>query len=163
MEMKWNRLDEGSIDEPIMDYLERIFEEEYEKGNSMKVCVGTDSQKYGGTWKFATVIALLMRDKHGAGKGAKVIFSKYSNKDTMSINERMVREVAKSVEVAYEIYPLVDLYDFQFEVHADINPDPKWKSNRALSEAIGLILGMGFDYKVKPHAYAAMACADRLC
>jgi len=81
----------------------------------------------------------------------------------MEINERMVREVAKSVEVAYEIFDLVDLYDFNLEIHADINPDPKWKSNKALSEAVGYILGMGYDFKIKPDAWASSQAADKLC
>ncbi len=43
----------------------------------------------------------------------------------------------------------------------DINPDIKWESNRALSEAIGYILGMGYGFKVKPNAWAATKSADK--
>jgi predicted RNase H-related nuclease YkuK (DUF458 family) len=162
-EMNWSRLSKGPIKEPLMDYLERIFEEEMENDRKIRVAVGTDSQKHGGVWKFATVILLMMESDEGVSHGAKVIYSKYSTRDIISINERMVREVAKSVEVAYEIYDLVDLYDFPLEIHADINPDPKWKSNKALSEAVGLILGMGYDFKIKPDAWASSKAADKLC
>jgi len=159
----WQRLNEGPIKVPILEYLEKIFEEQTDLGNKIKVCVGTDSQQHGKTWKFATVILLIVEDSAGVGKGGKIIYSQYKTKDKMEINERMVREVAKSVEVAYEIFDLVDLYDFNLEIHADINPDPKWKSNKALSEAVGYILGMGYDFKIKPDAWASSKAADKLC
>ena len=161
--MEWNRLNKGSIKEPIIDYLEKMFDDQLESGDTYKVCVGTDSQQYGKTWKFATVILLINTGKDGVGKGARVIYSKYKTQDIMSINQRMVREVSNSVNVAYEIQPLVDLYEYKMEIHADINPDPKWKSNKAVSEAVGLILGMGYDFKIKPSSWAATSAADRLC
>ena len=79
------------------------------------------------------------------------------------VNERMVYEVGKSVEVAYEIAPLLDLYDIKMEIHADINPDPKHESNTALQQAVGYILGMGYEFKVKPDAWAASNAADKKC
>jgi hypothetical protein len=42
--MKWKRKDQV-INEPILDYLEKIFIEEMDKGHMLKVSVGTDSQK----------------------------------------------------------------------------------------------------------------------
>jgi len=161
--MEWFRLNKGKINVPIHEYLEELFDEQVKEGNKFKVCVGTDSQQYGKMWKFATVILLVIEGKDGIGKGAKIIYSNFKTQDIMSINQRMVREVSKSVEVAYDIFHLVDLYDFKLEIHADINPDPKWKSNKALSEAVGYILGMGYDFKVKPDASAASTAADKLC
>ena len=49
----------------------------------------------------------------------------------------------------------------EMEVHADINTDPQLKSNDALKEAMGYILGMGFAFKAKPEAYASSCCADK--
>jgi predicted RNase H-related nuclease YkuK (DUF458 family) len=48
------------------------------------------------------------------------------------------------------------------EVHADINTNPVFKSNEALREAMGYILGMGFAFKAKPEAYASSSCANRI-
>jgi len=75
----------------------------------------------------------------------------------------MMKEVSKTIEVACEISPLLDLYDIKLEIHADINPDVKFDSNKALSEAVGYMLGMGYDFKVKPDAWAASKGADKLC
>lgn len=170
--MKWKRNDKV-IEEPIVDYLEKIFEAELTKGRILKVSVGTDSQKAGKfTYKFATVILITTTEDLGGGvvvgRGGMVIASTYYHdfKQANSkelVNERMVFEVGKSVEVAYEIAPLLDLYDIKMEIHADINPDPKHDSNKALQQAVGYILGMGYDFKIKPDAWAASTAADKKC
>jgi hypothetical protein len=66
------------------------------------------------------------------------------------------------VEVAYSLCDLFDKYDVEMEVHADINTDPNFKSNVALREAMGYILGMGFVFKAKPDAFASSTCADKV-
>ncbi len=80
----------------------------------------------------------------------------------MTLKERMILEVSKSVEVAYELCELLDKYKVELEVHADINTDPNFQSNSALKEAMGYILGMGFVFKAKPHAFASSSCADKV-
>jgi predicted RNase H-related nuclease YkuK (DUF458 family) len=168
--MKWKRNDKV-IEEPIVDYLEKLFEEELGKGRNLKVSVGTDSQKAGKSYKFATVILITTTEDLGGGvivgRGGMIVASTYFHefKQTSKelVNERMVFEVGKSVEVAYEIAPLLDLYDIKMEIHADINPDPKHESNKALQQAVGYILGMGYEFKVKPDAWAASNAADKKC
>ena len=93
--------------------------------------------------------------------GAQYFNTKFK-KTKDAVKERMMYEVSKSIEVAYEISPLLDEYDIPLEIHADINPDIKWESNRALTEAVGYILGMGYDFKVKPDAWASSNGADRM-
>lgn len=168
--MKWKRNDKV-IEEPIVDYLEKLLQEELEKGRNLKVSVGTDSQKAGKSYKFATVILITTTEDLGGGvtvgRGGMIIASTYFHdfKQTSKelVNERMVFEVGKSIEVAYEIAPLLDLYDIKMEIHADINPDPKHESNKALQQAVGYILGMGYEFKVKPDAWAASNAADKKC
>ena len=80
----------------------------------------------------------------------------------MSLRERMIAEVGKSVQVAYSICDLLDKYDIGLEVHADINTDPHFESNVALKDAMGYILGMGFVFKAKPDAFASSSCADKM-
>jgi predicted RNase H-related nuclease YkuK (DUF458 family) len=78
------------------------------------------------------------------------------------IKERMLLEVSKSIEVAYDLCDLFIKYHVEMEVHADINTDPHFKSNDALKEAMGYILGMGFAFKAKPEAFASSCCADKV-
>ena len=79
----------------------------------------------------------------------------------IGIKERMLKEVTMSVEVAYAICNILEAYNVELEVHADINTDPKFQSNVALKDAMGYILGMGFVFKAKPDAFASSYCADR--
>lgn len=72
----------------------------------------------------------------------------------------MLNEVNKSVEIAYAICSILETYDVEMEVHADINTDPDFKSNVALKDAMGYILGMGYVFKAKPFAFASSNCAD---
>ena len=89
----------------------------------------------------------------------------------MTIKQRMLTEVSKSIEVAYALCNLFTLYGVDMEVHADINTNPNFKSNDALKEAMGYILGMpawmtqsnrGFAFKAKPHAFASSNCANKV-
>lgn len=168
--MKWKRKDKV-IEEPINDYLEKIFIEESDKNHILNVCVGTDSQKTGKSYKFATVILISVSEDLGGGvivgRGGKVIYKTFSHEfNTVAkklVNERMMFEVSKSIETAYEISDILGLYDIHLEIHADINPDEKHESNKALQQAVGYILGMGYDFKIKPNAPASSNCADKLC
>jgi predicted RNase H-related nuclease YkuK (DUF458 family) len=174
--MRWKRISKGYIEEPLLDYLSKIFDEEMGNGYDLTVCVGTDSKRSGGGYKFATAIIIKVsenigKDKFGRainqGKGGIVIGSTYFDtslkRGKEGVKERMMREVSKTIEVAYEISPLLDLYNIKLEVHADVNPDVKWESNKALNEAVGYMLGMGYDFKVKPNAWASSSAADKLC
>jgi predicted RNase H-related nuclease YkuK (DUF458 family) len=80
----------------------------------------------------------------------------------MPVKERMLKEVACSIDVAYSLYQLFIAFNVHLEVHADINTNPNFKSNTALKEAMGYIMGMGFAFKAKPHAFASSDCADRM-
>ena len=80
----------------------------------------------------------------------------------IKIKERMITEVAKSIEIAYQLCDLLEKYQLGLEVHADINTDPNFKSNTALKEAMGYFLSMGFIFKAKPDAFASSYCADKV-
>ena len=106
--------------------------------------------------EFATVIVFL-REHNG---GFMYIHNDKTTQ-TFHLKERMLAEVAKSIEIAYELCDLFIQYNVEMEVHADINTNPQFKSNDALKEAMGYILGMGFAFKAKPEAFASSCCADK--
>ena len=169
-EMKWKRMTKGPIDKPLFDYLEDIFKKGIKDGLILKVAVGTDSQRSKRGYKFATVIIVSTSEDLGGGvvvgRGGMVIGSTYFSdkykKTKEAVRERMMYEVSQSIAVAYNISPLLDKYSIPLEIHADINPDVKWESNKALTDAVGYILGMGYDFKVKPEAWASSNGADRM-
>ena len=155
--MNWRRLNGQKIELPIKDAVEQTIVREREMGHSLKVCIGTDSQVRGKVIEFATVIVFL-REK----KGGFMFIHNSKTMIEMGLRERMISEVGKSVEVAYDLCDLLDKHNVALEVHADINTDPHFQSNTALKEAMGYILGMGFVFKAKPDAFASSSCADKV-
>lgn len=155
--MTWKKFNGEVIHLPILEEVEKAILRETEKGYHLKVCIGTDSQVKGPITDFATVIVLL-REQHG---GFMYIHQEKTHQK-MTIKERMLIEVQKSIETAYAVCDLLDLYDVDLEVHADINTNPMFKSNKALNEAMGYILSMGFIFKAKPEAFASSTCADKM-
>lgn len=155
--MNWKKFSGEVIHIPILEEVENAIIRESDNGYKLKVCIGTDSQVKGAHTDFATVIVLL-REHHG---GFMYIHQEKTIQQ-MSIKERMLIEVQKSIETAYSICDLLDLYNVDLEVHADINTNPMFKSNKALNEAMGYILSMGFIFKAKPEAFASSTCADKM-
>ena len=155
--MLWRKFNGDPIESSILEAVENAIKRESDKGFHLKVCIGTDSQVKGSETEFATVIVFLRE-----GHGGFMFIHNEKTKQAYSIKERMLVEVAKSIEIAYELCPLFNRYDVDMEVHADINTNPHFKSNDALKEAMGYILGMGFAFKAKPEAFASSSCANKV-
>jgi len=155
--MLWRTFSGETLKIPVKTAVENTIVRETNAGWKLKVCIGTDSQVRAGETEFATVIVFL-REKHG---GFMYICNERTTQQ-YSVKERMLVEVAKSIEIAYELCDLFNKYDVDMEVHADINTNPQFKSNEALREAMGYILGMGFAFKAKPDAFASSCCADKV-
>ena len=155
--MRWRKFNGETIDLPIYTSVENTIKRETAAGFKLKVCIGTDSQVKGQETEFATVIVFLRE-----GHGGFMFIHNERTRQQYTIKERMLVEVAKSIEIAYELCNLFTLYNVDMEVHADINTNPNFKSNDALREAMGYILGMGFAFKAKPEAFASSSCANKV-
>ena len=147
------------------EYLKSYVEEEVqgailrekELGHTLKVCIGTDSQVKGSETEFATAIVFIRK-----GNGGFMFLNNEITREKMSIKQRMMTEVSKSIEVAYHLSNVFTSHNVDMEIHADINTSPLYKSNDALKEAIGYITGMGFSFKAKPEAFASSCCANKV-
>ena len=155
--MLWRKFNGEVLNVPIYHAVEQAIRRESAAGFKLKVCIGTDSQVKGQETEYATVIVFLRE-----GHGGFMFIHNERTKQQVSIKERMLLEVAKSIEIAYELCNLFNKYGVDMEVHADINTNPTFKSNPALREAMGYILGMGFAFKAKPEAFASSCCADKV-
>jgi predicted RNase H-related nuclease YkuK (DUF458 family) len=155
--MQWRKFNGDPIELPIKDAVEQAIKRETAKGYHLKVCIGTDSQVKGMETEFATVIVFLRE-----GHGGFMFIHNDKTRQQYTIKERMLTEVARSIEIAYQLCDLFTIYDVDMEVHADINTNPHFKSNDALKEAMGYILGMGFAFKAKPEAFASSSCANKV-
>ncbi len=157
MEQQWRKLNGQSIRQPIADEIREVILREKAEGHQLKVCIGTDSQVKGKITEFATVIVFIRK-----GKGVFMYILPEVSRQKMSIKQRMLLEVAKSIDTAYQLCRIFTLYNVDMEAHADINTNPNFKSNDALKEAMGYIMGMGFAFRAKPHAFASSSCANKV-
>lgn len=157
LQQKWRKLDGTRITRSIEDEIRAVLVREREMGHELKVCIGTDSQVKGKETEWATVIVFIRK-----GKGGFMYIHNEVTQKKISIKERMLLEVAKSIDTAYSLCRLFTIYNVDMEVHADINTNPGFKSNDALKEAMGYIMGMGFVFKAKPHAFASSSCANKV-
>ena len=155
--MVWRKFSGETLKSSIKNAVEETIIRESNAGYKLKVCIGTDSQVRGADTEFATVIVFL-REK----RGGFMFISNDRTQQVFTIKERMLVEVAKSIEIAFELCDLFNKYNVDMEVHADINTNPQFKSNEALREAMGYILGMGYAFKAKPDAFASSCCADKM-
>ena len=154
---QWRKLNGEKIHRSIEDEVRAAVVREKEAGNELKVCIGTDSQVKNKITDFATVIVFIRK-----GKGGFMYIHNDSTHRKMSIKERMLLEVSRSIDVAYDLCRIFTLYNVDMEIHADINTNPNFKSNDALKEAMGYIMGMGFAFKAKPDAFASSNCANKI-
>ena len=154
--MFWRKFNGDPIHLPIKQAVEEAIKRETEAGYKLKVCIGTDSQVKGKETEFATVIVFLRE-----GRGGFMFIQNEKTHVKYSIKERMLVEVARSIEIAYELCNLFTDYDVDMEVHADINTNPHFKSNEALREAMGYILGMGLLSRLNLKLLPAVAALTK--
>lgn len=148
-----------------MKYEEEVIRREIEEAEAgTRFYFGCDSRRYKNKknewWiSFATVIVVHIGGKHGCRVYGLVEKERdYSG----SMRMRLVREAHKAAEMAMRFEEDLILNDIDFEIHLDINSDPKeGKSNVAMKEAAGYILGvLGVRPLFKPDAWAASHGAD---
>jgi predicted RNase H-related nuclease YkuK (DUF458 family) len=146
-----------NIDE-VKDYIKN-------SSKNSKIYIGADSERFklndGWYADYATVVVIHKEGKHGCKIFGEVIREKDYDKKYNKPAIRLMNEVYK-VEALYS--KLVDCIDDRYcEIHLDINPKDKYGSSCVVSQAIGYIVGTcNIEPRVKPYAFAASNCADRL-
>lgn len=156
-QQQWQRFGGTFLNDPLAEEVNKALLTEQEAGNTIQVCLGTDSQVKGAVIEFATVIVFVRR-----GKGAFLFLQKERLYRKMSIRERMLLEVDKTVQLTLQLNEVFELHGIAPELHVDINTSAAYKSNAALSEAMGYVSGMGWICKAKPYAFASSSCANKL-
>lgn len=123
------------------------------------IYIGCDSIVYkkNNRWmaKYSTVIVLHKDSKHGC----QIFHTSIDMEDFKNLKQRLLNEVNFATMAATDI---LDVLDGRFlSIHLDINSDPNHKSNVAVKEAVGWVMGMfGFKPEIKPAAWAASHAAD---
>lgn len=122
---------------------------------NIEILVGCDSQNRKQETIYAIVIGL-----YTPGKGAHVLYSKFTSQRERENTVRLLNEVWFSVEVAEAIKNETGVIATWIDI--DLNPDPKYRSNQALSSAVGIVTGMGYKVRHKGHSPVMTYAADHL-
>jgi predicted RNase H-related nuclease YkuK (DUF458 family) len=124
--------------------------------NDVEILIGSDSQSYKNIKTvYGIVIALYVK-----GKGAHVICTRETEPIQHNTSVRLLNEVWKSIEVA-EFLKENGLPKPQW-IDIDLNPDPKYKSNSVLRQAVGLVEGMGYKVRYKQLGAVSTYAANHL-
>jgi uncharacterized protein len=140
---------------PIPNIVEYI--REYMKNNDdVDILVGCDSQSFGNKKTVYGVVVVL----YTKGKGGHVLCYREVEPIERNTQVRLITEVWKSIEIA-EFLRENDLPKIAF-IDIDLNPDPKYKSNTVLRQAIGMVEGMGYSARCKKQGAQATYAANYL-
>lgn len=142
-------------------YIQKIDWDEVREAISLSsptssIYIGCDSKNK----KKHTIFALVVVIHLDSSKGGKVFYESMRTPRVQALRQRLMKEVEMSVTASFEIADQIG--DRKFEVHLDVNGDPKHQSNIICKEAIGYVESQGFDCQIKPHAFAASYCADHI-
>ena len=135
------------------------------QGPDTKIYIGCDSERFrkNDMWyaDYTLAIVVHINGKHGCKIFGEVQTEKDYDQRKNKPRMRLMNEVIKIANLYLELEKLID--DRPIEVHLDINPNEMFGSSCVVSEASGSIKGMcNVVPFVKPKAFAATYCADRL-
>jgi len=121
----------------------------------IEILIGCDSQVKGRETIYALVLAM-----YTPGKGAHVLYDRFSTPKDREISTRLMNEVWHSINLADELMnaglPRAKYIDI------DLNPDPRYKSNEVLRAAVGWAEGLGYSVRHKGDSPMMTYCADLL-
>lgn len=136
---------------PVPNVVEYI-KEYISTREDVEILIGSDSQCYGNKKTiYGVVIALYTK-----GKGAHVLCARETVPMERNTATRLLMEVWKSIELAEYLKDCGLPKPVWIDI--DISPDPKYKSNQVLRQAVGLVEGMGYKVRYK-HFGAIMTYA----
>ena len=135
----------------------KIIKEYTIKGS--KVFIGSDSFITSKKVCFASAICL-----YGGEKPSRYFFfkEKIASKNFIALVSRITEETRRSVEIGCL---LIEEYGFDpksIELHLDVSPFSAGNATSKFSDMLkGYVQGYGFDYRLKPDAWASQSIADR--
>ncbi len=123
---------------------------------TVELLIGCDSQCYKNSKTVYGVVIVL----YTPSKGGHVLCYRDSVPMEKNTQSRLMNEVWKSVELAE--YLKENGLPKAKHIDIDLNPDPRYKSNTVLRQAIGLVEGMGYDCRWKNHGAMVTYAANYL-
>ncbi|MGI6318055.1 MAG: hypothetical protein GX263_07560 [Firmicutes bacterium] len=127
-------------------------------GEQHKLIIGTDSQTHlNDEVIFVTAIII-----HRVGKGGRYFFHRKKQHFVQSLRQRIFFETSLSLDVAGRFTALLSEdghAHLNVEIHLDVGEMGDTKE--LIREVVGMVIGSGFDARIKPESYGATKVADR--
>ena len=118
------------------------------------VHIGTDSQQCGYHTNYVTVVAIV-----DPGTGGRVFYQRLKTPKAQSLAHKLFQEAELSLAIARR---LTEAIAHDIIVHVDANEDLKHRSSKYVRALAGMVVGHGFEVRVKPDAWCATHVADYL-
>jgi predicted RNase H-related nuclease YkuK (DUF458 family) len=136
----------------IISYVNEQPNEQY------KLIIGTDSHAYYEK-EIIFVTAIII---HRVGKGGRYFFRREKQRYLESLRQRIFFETSMSLDVASRFTALLaenGYSDLNVEIHLDVGE--KGDTKELIREVVGMVIGSGFDARIKPDSYGATKVADK--
>lgn len=134
----------------MVNYIEQSPHDRY------RIMVGTDSQ-LGEETCFVTAVII-----HREGKGARYYWTREVDPTPYRLRQRIFYEASRSLALASELTGWLaenGLADLDVEIHLDIGEHGQTRD--LIKEVVGMVVGSGFDARIKPDSYGASKVADK--
>lgn len=118
--------------------------------------VGTDSQLADETC-FVTAVII-----HRVGKGARYYYTRERERVGRSLRQRIFYETARSLSLAGQLADALAQNghaDLNVQIHLDVGENGQTRD--LIREVVGMVVGSGFDARIKPESFGASSVADR--
>lgn len=124
--------------------------------STYKLIIGTDSQLAEETC-FVTAVVV-----HRIGKGGRYYYARDHMRMSRSLRQRIYYETFRSLELASRLAGRLaenGHADLNVEIHCDVGENGRTKD--LIREVVGMVVGSGFDARIKPDSYGASKVADK--
>lgn len=146
------RLTFPAVFQDLVDYTSVNPEDKY------KLIIGTDSQAFlNESVVFVTAIII-----HRIGKGGRFYYHKQKTRHMESLRQRIYYETFLSLEVATRLTEKLaenGQNELNVEIHLDVGE--KGETRDMIKEVVGMVIGSGYNARIKPESYGATTVADR--
>jgi predicted RNase H-related nuclease YkuK (DUF458 family) len=122
-----------------------------------EIMVGSDSREEPHEVDFVSAIIV-----HRVGKGGRYFWRRQRERGRFTLRQKIYQEATLSFELAQLLLKELQArtaLDYDLEIHVDVGRTGKTRD--LIDEVVGMIVGSGFQVKIKPDSYAASSVADK--
>ena len=126
--------------------------------DNYKLIIGTDSHSFlNESVIFVTAVVV-----HRIGKGGRFFYHKQKTRYMESLRQRIYYETFLSLEVATRLTEqLAQSNDCHLNVEIHLDVGEKGETRDIIKEVVGMVIGSGYEARIKPYSYGATTVADR--